>query len=121
MTNFMEAMIPITLFATPGIVAAIWLWLRYRQRRDMMNLVGSLAERDQTLPTDLAAILAAGVEPTAERDMRRGVLLIGIALALAAFGLIDGDVRDMLAAAVFPAIIGAAYLLFWYRGHDAAA
>lgn len=119
--NLVPVTLFITLFVTPGVVIAIWLQLRYRQRRDLMQLVDKLAAQGQTLSPELAETLSAPPQPNRERDLRRGVLLLAIALAMLGLGVITGELQGLGGAALFPALLGAAYLLFWTRGHDATA
>lgn len=63
----------------------------------------------------LGPLLAEGIEPPAPvyNDGRNGILLIAVALALATFGLIQGDpddIRNLGGAAVFPGFAGIALL-----------
>ena len=64
----------------------------------------------------LAPLIAEGIEPPRPRsnDARNGLLLVAIALALVAFGLIQGDpddIRNMSSAACFPGFVGIALLV----------
>jgi len=72
----------------------------------------------------LQPLLAEGLEPEPPRpnDARNGVLLIAIALALVAFGLIQGDpddIRNLAGGAVFPGFAGIALLVRerWFKPH----
>jgi len=58
-------------------------------------------------------LLAEGMEPAPPpaNDARNAVILLAIALAMVAFGLIQGDpddIRNLSSAAVFPAFVGIA-------------
>lgn len=73
----------------------------------------------------LAPLVAEGIEPPSPRgnDLRNGLVLLAIAMALIAFGLIQGDpddIRNMSSAAVFPGFVGIALLVRerWLKPRD---
>ena len=70
-------------------------------------------------------LLSEGLEPPAPRpdDGRNALLLIALALALVAFGLIQGDpddIRNLAGGAVFPGFVGIALLVRerWLKPRD---
>jgi hypothetical protein len=73
----------------------------------------------------LAPLVAEGLEPPPQpgNDLRNALILIAIALALVAFGLIQGDeddIRNLSGAAVFPGFVGLALLIRerWLKSRD---
>lgn len=61
----------------------------------------------------LEPLLAQGIEPppSPANDTRNALVLVAIALAMIAFGLIQGDaddIRNLSSAAVFPGFVGIA-------------
>jgi hypothetical protein len=68
------------------------------------------------------ALMEGGIEPASapQRDDRNGMLLIATGLALALFGVIQGDaddIRNLCGAALFPGLTGIAVIVYhrWMR------
>jgi hypothetical protein len=73
----------------------------------------------------LPGLLSDGLEPAPARpdDARNALLLIALALAMVAFGLIQGDpddIRNLAGGAVFPGFVGIALLVRerWFKPRD---
>lgn len=114
-----EIMVPLIVFASfvliVVIVVATPLYFRHRNRRVIFDAIKTTIERTGTAdPALIAAITQDNIGPNA--DLRRGVLLLCFAAALAGFGVIvGGDVAaPALGVALFPALIGAAYAVFHF-------
>jgi len=114
----------------PAAVIVTLAVLRHRQRRMTLDLVRSAVQAGQSLPPDLVEALAGPSRSPAERDRRRGMLLLGAGVGLlivgvCAFVLIAatggaGSVPvgvSISALGAIPACIGAA-LLVLARGAD---
>lgn len=129
-----EILIPISLFA---MIAAIVVVPRYYKRREREKLYETLRvayEKGQAVDPALVEMLHRGEKgtvPAPVRDLRVGVILLMVALAIALFGWVTGefvqdvggsDVHDvvvagpMLGIAAFPGFIGLAYIVFWLVG-----
>jgi hypothetical protein len=96
----------------------------------MQQTLRTALEKGQTLPTELVTALqsdmSANAIPTPERDLRRGIVLIAVALGfcLLGYGLWFGlmSVDDTAAYitggstagfGAIPGLIGVAYLILW--------
>ena len=64
--------------------------------------------------------LKTSERPDPEHDMRRGVIYLGLAFAVAVFSLAVEEIV-LLGAASFPCVLGIAYLIFSRRSPPAEA
>lgn len=106
--------IPISFFIATVLVVWIVIAFRYRSRRDVQATYRAAIERGQELTPELLDRL--GDTQPKNRDLRRGIVLVGVGLAFAIFGATLGEedaVRPMLAIGVFPFLLGIAYLGLW--------
>jgi hypothetical protein len=126
-----EAAVPIfTTLIVFGFLAAVILVpraLRSMERLELMKSARQAMERGVALPPELIeAIKPEQQPPSAERDLRRGAVLIAVALALVVFSMVlslpDFDVvGPLLGFAAFPGLIGLVYLAFWFAGRNKPA
>lgn len=111
-------LVPISLFA---MIAAIVLVPRYLKSQERMKLQETLRlaiEKGQPLPPEVISSISADEPrrlPSAERDMRRGIVWLAVAVGLAAFGVAVGyeepdATYPILGIAAFPAFIGLAFV-----------
>lgn len=107
----MEDLVPLTLFLVTGVVLCLYLYLRYRANRDVQSTVQAALERGQELTPELLEALRS---PSAAgpRDLRRGVLWLSLAAAMAIMAGALGE-PDLLGPAAFPLMLGLAYLTLW--------
>jgi hypothetical protein len=99
-----------------AVVVIVWLVMafRHRSRQEVQATYRAAIERGQELTHELLDRL--GEAQPKNRDLRRGVVLAGIGLGLAAFGLILGEedaTRPLIAIGAFPFLVGIAYLGLW--------
>ena len=104
-------------------------YLRTREKQRLLDTLRVAYERGQPVPPEMIASLQTGEKPrpSPERDLRIGIVLIAIALAMVVLGATIGHVEDeealwiMSASAAFPGFIGLAFLGFWLskRGQTA--
>lgn len=116
----MEILIPIALFA---MIAAIVVMPRYFKSLERQKLADTLRvamEKGQPLPTEIVDAMSRDVRvpnaPSATRDLRTGIIWLGVAVGLAAFGIAMGfeepDVTyPMIAISAFPGFIGLAFIV----------
>lgn len=112
-----EILIPISMFAMIGIIVWLVVFFRYRNRSEMQKTVRLALEKGAELSPELLEQLS-GPKRSEDRDLRAGLiwLAVGIALALCGFLVPDPSgyaFRGTLSGAVFPAMIGLAYLIMW--------
>lgn len=108
--------VPLIVFASIVLIIATPFYFRYRNRRVIYEAIKTSVEKTgEADPKLIAAITHDTVGPHA--DLRRGVLLLCLAAALAAIGVFAD--ADMLGAplwsiALIPGLIGAAYISFHF-------
>ena len=92
--------------------------LRSRERLRMHETLRLAIEKGHPVPPEMMQALQADVpKPLPQRDLRRGVILLCIAAAIAVFSLAAGQYESegygFAAIAAFPGFIGLGYLAFW--------
>lgn len=119
-----EIIVPIAAFAF--VLAVIWILATsgQKKREAVHETLRLMIENDQPISPDLLKDMTLITSPR-RNDLRRGVVLIALALAFCCVGLItllhgnsDGEV---LVIAVFPGMIGLAFLALWKFGYDGQA
>lgn len=110
-----HVLVPIALFAIiPLTVWAVCAY-RYKSKKSVMTLLESMTQKGETITP--ATIHALGIRPrNRNADLRTGIILIALALALFLGGVISGEeeaVRSMIGLAMFPLLIGIAYVGLW--------
>jgi hypothetical protein len=110
-----ETLVPIALFAiAPLIVWAVCAY-RYKSKKAVMKLLDSMTQKGETITP--ATIHALGIRPRSRHaDLRTGIVLVSLAAAFFAFGAIIGEedaIRGLSGIAMFPLLIGAAYIGLW--------
>jgi hypothetical protein len=108
-----EVWIPLTMFIGLAVVLSLLVWFRYKAKRDLQVTIRAAIEKGEGLSPELIENLVnPPVSP--QRDLRRGVISVvtAVALALFAFFLDEGDAfGPLMGIAMFPLSIGAGFLL----------
>lgn len=113
--------VPIVMFAGLAVVLSLLVWFNYRSRREIQITLRAALEKGHQLSPELIERLTT---PPANRDLRRGMISVGLAVGFALFAVLLGEedaVRPLLGTAMFPLALGAAFLLlhrFGTRGRD---
>lgn len=133
------ALIIFVALGIPALVILAPLLLRSLERRHMLDAVMAATEKGQTVPNDLITGLLAATRrdpavPLPDRDQRRGVLLLAVAVVFGALGIAtyafcfaasleEGPAAAFVVASLglIPGVIGAAYLLLARMGRRAQA
>lgn len=120
-------MIPIFFF---GMIAAIVIVPRYFKSLERQKVAETLKvaiEKGQPLPPEVVDAIAkdAKLPPSSGRDLRTGIIWLGVALGLAAFGIAIGFEEPdatfpMMAFAAFPGFIGLAFIVLGLINRDKA-
>lgn len=109
-----EIFIPIAFFlAVFGITYVIVLF-RYRSRKVGQATLRAAIEQGQALDAETVQSLTGYSPPSGDRDLRRGLILLAIALATLGFGWLLEDPeasRVFYGTALFPGLVGLAYVL----------
>ena len=115
-----EMWIPIVMFGGLTVVLSLFVWFRYRAKRDTQLTIRTAIEKGQEIsPEMIDNLLNPPASP--QRDLRRGLIGVVTAIGFALFGLILGEedaVRPLLGVAMFPLSIGVAFLLMHYFGRS---
>jgi hypothetical protein len=132
-----SAIVPLIFFVFLGAVILVPTYLKSRDKQRMYETLRVAYEKGQPVPPEMIAALQSnasglGMIPTAERDLRRALILIAVALGLCGlgYGLWYGlmSVSDTAAyitggcvagAGAIPGLIGAAYLILWFTKRTA--
>lgn len=114
-------LVPISLF---GMIAAIVILPRYfrsQERQKMAEALKAAIERGQTVSPDFLDAMQTNVRApdlpaTPQRDLRTGIIWLGVAMGLVALGLIVGFEEPdasywFIGFAAFPGFIGAAFIV----------
>jgi len=115
-----EEMIPIVMFIVTGLVFWLFFLYRHKTRAEAQQTVRMALEKGSELSPEFIKSISEP-EPPRNRDLRRGLIWMALAVALALCGLAVAmyDLQALwgcLAGAAFPFCIGAAYLLMWRYG-----
>ncbi len=118
-----ESFIPIVMFIAIAVILCVYFYMRHRTGEAVQKTVQTAIEQGQQLTPEILERL--GQTPhrrksdNADSDLRRGVILIGAGLGIAAVGALLGEeeaVRPLLAIGSLPFLVGVAYLGLWRFG-----
>jgi hypothetical protein len=111
-----------------GSIASLFVvpsYLRSQERQKLQDTLRAAIEKGQPLPTEVVEAMTSDVKirPKASpyRDMRTGIIWLGVAVGLAGLGLaLNFDEPDatfpLLGLACFPGFIGLAFILISFLG-----
>lgn len=106
--------IPIVLFICMMIVLVTLVWFRYRSRSEVQQTIRSALDKGQELSPELIDRLGHP-RPSKDKDLRLGVIWLGISIALILFGFGIPDEEDVhrifMGIAAFPFCLGIAYMI----------
>ena len=119
-TKMVEELIPIAMFATIALICFLVLYFRHHSRADMQQTIRLALEKGNELTPEIISRLGEP-EPSKNKDMRRAMIWMSLAVGLALCGVAVPDpsgyaLRGCLAGAAFPFAIGLAYLIIWRYG-----
>ncbi len=118
-----EALVPIGLFGSIFGIVAVITYFRFRTQRELQETVRTLLQSGQQVSEEKLSELVSALSPR-EQDLRRGLISIAIAIAVAMFAVLvdEGDaVGPLLGIAGFPLLIGMAYLFLYQLGSKKAS
>ena len=127
-----EILVPISFIAFLTAIIIVPIIMRSQDRARLHETVRLAYEKGQPVPPELIEILQRDTRSSGElefkygpgRDLRRAVILIGIALGLVAMSFALGTLQGnearygTLAGASIPGFIGLGYLALWYFGRN---
>ena len=110
-----DTLVPIALFAIAPLIVWAVVAYRYKTKKAVMAVLESMTQKGE--PISPATIYALGIRPRSRNaDLRTGIILISLALAFFMLGAILGEedaLRGLSGIAMFPLLIGAAYVGIW--------
>ncbi|MEM8635310.1 MAG: DUF6249 domain-containing protein [Pseudomonadota bacterium] len=118
----MEAFLALTVpFATVSFLSWLVMYFGDKRRLAAHETVRLAMEKGQELSTELIDKLSLVSDPRTT-DLRRGVILLSIGVAIGIFGMVmsntDPDAQTaLLGIAVFPSVLSIAYFGLWRFGH----
>ena len=112
-----EELIPIVLFVVTAVVFWLFFMYRHKARAEMQSTIRLALEKGSELSPEFIKSISEP-EPPRHKDLRRGLIWMGLAagLALCGFAVAYFSTEALwgcLAGAAFPFCIGAAYLIMW--------
>ncbi len=121
-----EEWIPIVMFAAIALIFFLVLYFKHRGSAEMQQTIRLALERGTELTPEIINRLGAPAEPSRNKDLRAGLIWMGLALGLALCGFAVATfsieaLYGCLAGAAFPFAIGLAYLVMWRYGASDAA
>lgn len=120
-----EELVPIVMFVVVAIIFWLVAYFKFRTRAETQQTIRLALEKGNELSPELLDQLA-NPEPDANRDLRRGLVWLALAVGLALCGFFVPDpsghaFRGCLAGASFPLAIGIAYMIMWQFSSKKAA
>ena len=113
----MEILVPITFFAMIAAIVLVPRYLKSRERQSLQETLKLAIEKGQPLPTEVVASISHDKKPppSPQRDLRIGIVWLGVAVGIAVFGLAVGyeepdATYPLLGIAAFPGFIGLAFI-----------
>ncbi len=116
-----ETLVPIAMFLFLAAIIIVPRFLKSREREALQATLRTAIEKGQALPPEVIDAITRDTKPapSAARDLRTGIIWVGVALGLAAFayamGYTDTDASEafwpLLGISAFPGFIGLAFLV----------
>ena len=113
----MEILIPLAFFAMIAAIVLVPRYLKSIERQKLQDTLRASIEKGADLPVEVLEALTSDVKtpPSPYRDMRAGIIWLGVAVGFAALGFaVSFEEPDalypMLGVAAFPGFIGLALI-----------
>jgi len=116
----MEAvLILLIIFGSMAACIIVPFWIRSQERIRVQETLRAVIESGQPMPTEMMENAARNINlrpaPSPSRDLRTGIIWLGVGLGFVAMGIAmgyeDGDATiPMVALAAFPVFIGLAFI-----------
>lgn len=113
-----EVLVPLGLFAMIAAIVIVPRYLKSIERQKLQDTLRASIEKGAELPPEVVQALTSDVKPAPSpyRDLRAGVIWLGLAIGFAALGFaVSFEEPDalypMLGVAAFPGFIGLALII----------
>ncbi len=113
--------VPIAFFALVGALIIVPRYFKSRERQALQSTLRAAIERGQPLPPEVIEAITRDAKPTPSptRDLRIGIIWIGVGLGLAAMAYAMGYASDdaseafwpLLGLSGFPFFVGLAFVV----------
>ena len=113
-----EVLIPFIVFSSMLIGFVTFLYFRHRSRMETQHTFRLALEKGSELSPEFMKQLGTPA-PDKDRDLRRGLVWLALALGFGALGIsIPDDEANviMLGVAAFPFFIGLAFVIMYFNG-----
>jgi len=117
----MEAVFIVAIiFGSIAAVCIVPFWLRSQERIRVQETLRAAIESGQPMPTEMMETAARNINirpaPSPSRDLRTGIIWLGVGLGFVAMGIALGyeepeSTIPMIACAAFPVFIGLAFIV----------
>ncbi len=117
--------VPIAFFIMVAAIVIVPGWLRSQERSRLHDTLKASIDRGQPIPPEVIEAITSDVKikrpPSPERDLRVGIIWLGVGIGLAAMGVAIGfeepdATYPMLGLAAFPTFIGLAFIAISFLG-----
>ena len=107
------------IFGSISAIIIVPFWLRSQERMRVQETLRAAIESGQAMPTEVMENAARNInirpQPSASRDLRTGIIWLGVGLGFVAMGIALGyeepeSTIPMIAVAAFPVFIGLAFI-----------
>lgn len=123
-----DVLVPIFLFGSIAAAVIAPFYFRSRDRAKLLETVRVAYDRGQPVPAELVEAMQARqkpVRPSAETDLRSGVIWLAVGLGVAFFGWMMGFQEDdavypLVGMASIPVLVGLALIALGVIGRDKA-
>tara|TARA_R100001377_G_scaffold81559_1_gene61156 strand:- start:135 stop:494 length:360 start_codon:yes stop_codon:yes gene_type:complete len=104
----MDTLIPISLFLMIALIIVTPVYLTYLSRVKELETLSKLAESNVEERAELLKLIQRPSLP--RNDLRKGLILLAIALPIIVGGLVDGSVMVSIVLGGIPLLIGLAFV-----------
>lgn len=114
-------LVPLSPFLLVAALVLVPAYLRSKERQKLQDTLRAAIEKGQPLPAEIVDAMSTNAQtlrmlPSPGRDLRIGIIWLGVAIGLAALGLVLGfeepdAVFPLVACACFPGFIGLAFIV----------
>lgn len=120
-------LIPLSPFIMVTAIIGFQSWQKTKAQKEIQQTLRAAIDKGQPLPIDVVDSMSAAIHrpPSANRDMRLGVILLATAIGISIFGITMGYFAEEAAYAIgalaaIPGAIGLAFiaLSFFNKNKD---